>query len=194
MEYEDIYFEVGMKVNKAINFLAPYFGMSSEEAESHAMENGLEIFISGDVEKRSTDIPALYFMTNSSDDCSFHNSWMIFSCYGEGKEDYAVSHEVGHWFHYIVNPNLVKDHYLPENQYIFSHANREGIAHLAAVTFTLGDQIVKDSDRFSISGLARMDLNEIMNNWDSIKDFYRNILPFIILPSRYVFGSLLGRV
>ena len=134
--------EISVKVEEAINFLKPYFGLDN-------IDRFPEISIRNDLHG------ARYindFRMEFSMNCS------------ESLLDRTIFHETGHFLHHYINPDIWGIHS------IYSHNLIEAIGHFSEALFLTGGRFNEDG-RFNLYFLVRMN-HEDAKKYNRIDELY----------------------
>lgn len=139
---------------QSVRFLAPWFGLNSEEAVLTARTRKLKICL-----------------------CDDSNITPIYIPYKEGpliplsyepktdRDDFTIGHELGHWYHDTINPRGYRE---------TSGALIECIANYSGLIYLLRGNSIKNP-RFNLSQLVRMDIDKANEQAEELKKFYTQI-------------------
>ena len=143
-------------VDRAIDFLAPYF-------EVDFSENGYRDRV-GLPEIRVGIIPRYSYADNVI--CLFLNT-----IEGSG----TLGHEVGHWLHSVVNPRIFRNATKPRFEDVRRHALLETVANYSAVIYTDGENPFENPE-FELLELTDMNSDLPLNLLERVADFDSELL------------------
>ena len=144
-------------VNKVINFLAPFFGISLEDV----------------VTNKKVNLPKVYISN-----CAGYENNIVYLPECVRETDIIVGHEIGHWFHDFVNPKVFRfEISFRDNEEISSQRAyllkflKESVAIYSHTIYWRRKNPIQNPT-FSLSALSRMSLNEANSKYENLKNFY----------------------
>jgi hypothetical protein len=178
LDKEKIEKETRTKLQNAIKFLAPWFGLSTDKAVNESKVQRLTLCLVDSPQRGSicySHIPLIEIPYKHEED----------------RGDFTIGHEVGHWYHDLINPGFYRYGALESYRSIFK-IYCEGIANYSGIIFEHKRNPIQvagffdspyvpiDRDFFSLVNLVRLNSNEIEENRYYLRYFFIDRLaPFI---------------
>jgi len=181
--------ETRTKLQNAIKFLAPWFGLTVEEAVNKSKAQRLTLRLVDSLRGGPACHPFIPLIELPYEP-------------EEDRGDFMIAHELGHWYYNLINREVyVLGSEVKNRRGIYKPYN-EAIANYAGIIFEnkanpiqpvdfFDDWVSKDF--FDLSNLVRLNTDEINENRYYLRYFFRDILaPHI--PNREVRDSFLELV
>lgn len=148
-------------VNDAINFLAPYFEVNLDAI-------------------REANLPKVYF----SNHAHYNSNKIYLPEWIASQNSIILGHEVGHWFHNLINPELFRvppaesiTGTPPQKQFLFKFLI-ESVAIYSEIIYSNKKDPIQNP-RVSLLELTKMDLDEADLKYKDLRRFFFEDLIFL---------------